>query len=53
MGSISIAFDVDGVKQKRVKYDPASNTLILKNPSAKLVSDIKQYDNPTPTDGRP
>lgn len=53
MGSVTVAFDVDDVKQQRVKYDQASNTLILKNPSAKLVSDIKQYDNPTPATTQP
>ena len=45
MGSISVSFNVDDVKEQRVRYDPDTDTLILKGPSLKLVSEVKQYAN--------
>ena len=45
MGSISVAFDVDDVQAKRVRYDSQTGTLVLSNPSTDLIAEIQKYDN--------
>jgi nucleoid-associated protein len=45
MGSVTVSFDVADVTEHRVTYDPDNDTLVLKSPPKKLVTEIKQYDN--------
>ncbi len=46
IGSISLAFDIDDVKQGRVAYDEGANALLIRDPTDEVKKEVK--DNATP-----
>lgn len=50
MGSVTVSFDVEDVRAQRVRYDQASNSLVLTQPSRDLVAEILKYEQPADPD---
>lgn len=46
MGSVTVSFDVDDIRARRVRYDSSTNTLVLSQPSTDLITEIQKYDQP-------
>lgn len=41
MGTVSVSFDVQDIMTKKVTYDASTDALLIHNPSAELVSEVK------------
>lgn len=49
MGTVSVAFDVADAAEGRVMYDSQTDSLVIRNPTADIREELKQYAQ-DPTD---